>query len=387
MTLRSALQACLCCLAIVGSAAHAGSYTVKPGDTQWRIASANGMTVEQLRKLNHLGAKSALSVGQTLVVQGATPSRVASAETAPRKPAQVSAANKSSKVAAGIKKTTANNKSTANNKTAVSAAKPAVAGKHLPPLASSSALVVDASTGRTLYAKNTASQMPIASITKLMTAMVVLDSNPSMQESLTIGEADVDNLKHTTSRLPVGTRLSRYEMLRLALMSSENRAASSLSRHYPGGKQAFVSAMQAKAGKLGMGNTRFYDPTGLTPANVSTAEDLVKMVKAASQYSLIHEFTTTPGREVAINNSRQPLEYKNTNRLVRNGEWDIAVSKTGYINEAGHCLVMLATVANRPSVMVFLEAEGKLSAQGDASRLKNWLEANRNTDQLAMLDP
>jgi D-alanyl-D-alanine endopeptidase (penicillin-binding protein 7) len=208
-----------------------------------------------------------------------------------------------------------------------------------------------------------------------------------MQEIISIDESDVDNLKHTTSRLQVGTRLPRYDMLRLALMSSENRAASALSRHYPGGKQAFVNAMRIKAAKLGMTHSQFFDPTGLTPANVSTAEDLVKMVKAASQYELIHEFTTTPSREVAMNTSRQPLPYLNTNLLVREGDWDIAISKTGYINEAGHCLVMLATVANRPSVMVFLEAEGKFSPVGDANRLKNWIEASRgNTDQLAMAD-
>ncbi len=242
-------------------------------------------------------------------------------------------------------------------------------------LASSSALVVDAVTGKAIYAKNTRQLMPIASITKLMTAMVALDAQPSMQETLTISDADVDYLKHTTSRLPPGTRLSRRDMLRLALMSSENRAASALSRHYPGGKPAFVNAMRMKAAKLGMSNTRFNDPTGLTPSNMSTAEDLVKMVKAASQYSLIHEFTTTAGLNMAVNSVRHPLEYKNTNRLVRGGEWDIDVSKTGYIKEAGHCLVMKLDVNQRSTVMVLLESEGKLSPMGDATRLKSWMEA------------
>ncbi|MBK8288513.1 MAG: D-alanyl-D-alanine endopeptidase [Cellvibrionales bacterium] len=246
-------------------------------------------------------------------------------------------------------------------------------------------MVVDANTGQAIFSKNADQTKPIASITKLMTAMVVLDASPSMQETISVSEEDVDYLKHTTSRLPVGTRLSRYEMLRLSLMSSENRAASSLARHYPGGKQAFINAMNNKASRLGMTHTRFYDSTGLTPGNVSTAEDLVKMVRAASQYDLIHEFTTTPNREVAIRPNSTPLQYKNTNVLVRGvaDDWDIKVSKTGYTQEAGRCLVMMAVVANRKAVMVMLDSEGKLSPVGDANRLKDWIESGHAPAQLA----
>ncbi|MGK2913457.1 MAG: D-alanyl-D-alanine endopeptidase [Porticoccaceae bacterium] len=242
-------------------------------------------------------------------------------------------------------------------------------------LAATSAVAVDANSGETLYFKNPYRPMSIASITKLMTAMVVLDAKLPMQEILTISPADVDRLKHTTSRLPMGTKLSRHEMLRLALMSSENRAASALSRHYPGGQPAFINAMRRKAAGLGMNQTRFNDPTGLTPTNVSTAENLVKMVRAASQYPLIRQFTTTTDRRIKVNSVRYPLEYKNTNRLVRGGRWNITLSKTGYINEAGHCLVMMAMVAKRPVVMVLLETPGKLTPLGDATRLRTWIEA------------
>jgi D-alanyl-D-alanine endopeptidase (penicillin-binding protein 7) len=241
-------------------------------------------------------------------------------------------------------------------------------------LVASSALAVDAQSGETLYFKNPERTMPIASITKLMTAMVVLDAKLPMQETLSIGTADVDRLKNTTSRLPVGTKLNRQEMIRLALMSSENRAASALARHYPGGRAAFLTAMRRKAAVLGMTDTRFNDSTGLTPTNVSTARDLVKMVRAASQYPLIRRFTTTSEHRLRVNSVRYPLEYRNTNRLVRGGRWNISLSKTGFINEAGHCLVMMADVGRRPVVMVLLQTPGKLTPLGDATRLRNWIE-------------
>ncbi len=252
-------------------------------------------------------------------------------------------------------------------------------------LESDSAIVVDAETGKVIYSKNVNEVKPIASITKLMTAMVALDANMALDETLTISDGDVDYLKHTTSRLPLGTKLTRYDMLRLALMSSENRAASALSRHYPGGKPAFIQAMNEKAQVLGMHNTSFSDPTGLTPKNVSTAEDLVKMVEAASHYDLIHKFTTTEGRKVAIRPKSAPLQYKNSNALVRNGQWDIEVSKTGYINEAGRCLVMKAEVAHRPAVMIFLQSNGKYSPVGDATRIKKWIESGGSGVTLASL--
>lgn len=250
-------------------------------------------------------------------------------------------------------------------------------------LAAASALMVDSLTGEAIYLKNADKQMPIASITKLMTAMVVLDSKPDLQATITISAQDVDHLKHTSSRLPVGASLTRGKLLQLALMSSENRAAAALSRAYPGGRPRFIEAMQAKAISLGMNDTRFNDATGLTPANVSTAADLVKMVKAAGTYSLIRQFTTTTDDEVLLASARHPLAYRNTNRLVRGGQWDIALSKTGFINEAGHCLVMLAEVAQREVVMVFLDVPGKLTPVGDATRFKSWMEAGGGGLKLA----
>ncbi len=239
---------------------------------------------------------------------------------------------------------------------------------------STAALVEDQSTGTILYEKKADAVLPIASITKLMTAMVVLDAQPDLTEELVIGEDDVDTLKGTHSRLKVGTRLPREEMLRLALMSSENRAAASLSRYYPGGREAFVAAMNAKSQALGLTETHFFDPTGLTAANVSNARDLARMVAAAHQYPLIREFTTTAAREVSINGRMQV--FRNTNALVRNSSssWDIGLSKTGYINEAGKCLVMQAWVNNKPTIIVLLDSWGKMTRIGDANRIKRMLE-------------
>ena len=239
-------------------------------------------------------------------------------------------------------------------------------------VASATALVQDESTGAVLFEKNSNAVVPIASITKLMTAMVVLDSAPSLEDVLTISDEDVDMLKGTRSRLVVGTRLAREDMLRLALMSSENRAASALSRHYPGGRPAFIAAMNRKSVQLGLTATRFEDPTGLTSANVSTARDLVKMVTAAHQYPLIRAFTTTAEYDVAIRGRSQT--FRNTNILVRNSNWDIGLSKTGYINEAGKCLVMQAWLNNKPTIIVLLDAAGKLTRIGDANRIKRWIE-------------
>jgi D-alanyl-D-alanine endopeptidase (penicillin-binding protein 7) len=241
-------------------------------------------------------------------------------------------------------------------------------------LASHHAIVVDASTGRPLVTKDAQATVPIASITKLMTAMVVLDAKLPMDQMLTITSDDIDTLKHSYSRVRVGSQHTRYEMLRMALMSSENRAASALGRHYPGGRPAFIKAMQTKASKLGMKNTHFADTTGLSPKNTSTAEDLVKMVTAASRYQTIRNFTTTEKNQVRFHKPDYSLGFNNTNALVRNKAWDINVSKTGYTNEAGRCLVMMANVARRPVVMVLLDADGKYTPFGDANRIKNWLE-------------
>ncbi len=243
-------------------------------------------------------------------------------------------------------------------------------------LQSTKAVVFDARTGEILYAKNAEATAPIASITKLMTAMVVLDGKLPMDEMLTISKDDIDRLKGTYSRLQIGTRQSRKEMLRLALMSSENRAASALGRHYPGGRAAFVAQMNRKAAALRMTHTQFADATGLSSHNISSAGDLVKMAQAASQYALIREFTTTAERTVSFPQPRYSLGFVNTNRLVRAGSWDIELSKTGFTNEAGRCLVMKTRVGDRPMVMVLLNSQGKLSPVGDANRIKQWLETS-----------
>ena len=242
----------------------------------------------------------------------------------------------------------------------------------IPELKSSSALVIDQS-GRALFAKNVDHVVPIASITKLMTAMVVIDSGLPLTEQIAISENDKDLLKGTRSRLHIGTVLTRRELLHLALMASENRAAEALSRVYPGGPKAFVAAMNQKAVELGMWRTRFVDGTGLSSDNVSTAQDLTKMVAAAYHYPLIREFTTDTGTTVQMANGRT-MNYNNSNRLVKNHEWQIGLSKTGYISEAGRCLVMQAKIAGKPVIIVLLDSWGKMTRIGDANRIKRWME-------------
>lgn len=251
-----------------------------------------------------------------------------------------------------------------------------------PRLASAIALVYDEQTGRPLYTKNPDAITPIASITKLMTAMVVLDSNPDLDEEISVAEADQDMLKGTHSRLSVGTTFIRSEMLKLALMSSENRAASALARSYPGGKEAAIAAMNAKARKLGMLHTTFRDPTGLNSENVSTARDLVKMVAAARTYKLIHQFTTTASHSVEGMRGRELL-FHNTNPLVKNTSWEIGLSKTGFINEAGRCLVMQAEIRQRPVIIVLLDSVGKSTRIGDANRVKKWIESANTQGRVA----
>jgi D-alanyl-D-alanine endopeptidase (penicillin-binding protein 7) len=244
-------------------------------------------------------------------------------------------------------------------------------------LRSSSAMVVDQNTGQTLFGKNVEARMPIASITKLMTAMVVLDAQLPLDEKIAISDEDADSLKGTHSRLKVGTTLSRQLALQLALMSSENRAAAALGRAYPGGFSAFVAAMNRKAESLGMSHTQFVDSTGLNSNNTSTALDLVKMVNAAYSYPLIREITTTGFYDVAMRGGPHRFQFKNTNMLVRNKAWEIGLSKTGFINEAGHCLVMQVNIANKPMVIVLLDSWGKLSRIADAERIKKWMESSK----------
>ena len=246
-------------------------------------------------------------------------------------------------------------------------------GSH-PDLRSSSAFVVDQTGGRTLYAKNITAVQPIASITKLMTAMVVLDAKLDLNDLVAISDDDVDAIKHTRSRLQVGSFLTRDDLLRLALMASENRAASALSRAYPGGHPAFIDAMNRKAADLGMASTHFLDSTGLSRENVSTAEDLAKMVAAAYKYPVIQQYTTLTEYSVRLNNGRL-LAYRNSNGLIRSDDWQIDVSKTGYIQEAGRCLVMQARISATPVVIVLLDSWGKYTRMADANRIKKWVES------------
>lgn len=240
-------------------------------------------------------------------------------------------------------------------------------------LKSSFAIVLDQKTGTVLYEKNSRKVVPIASITKLMTAMVLLDSKPSLSKKIRIAKEDVDTLRGSRSRLPVGTRLTIKEMLRLALMSSENRAASALSRNFPGGKKAFVKAMNRKARALKMGYTHFRDPTGLYRENVSSARDLARLVSAASKYPLIRRLTTTKSHQQQV--GRHVLKFNNTNVLTKNPHWKIGLSKTGFINESGKCLVMQTWLKRRPMIIVLLNSWGSLTPVGDSNRIKQWISS------------
>lgn len=241
-------------------------------------------------------------------------------------------------------------------------------------LKSNVALVVDQDTHEVLLGKNTAAILPIASLTKLMTGLVVSDAQLPMDERVTITQEDVDTEKGSRSRLKVGTTLSREELLHLALMSSENRAAHALGRTFPGGLDAFVAQMNAKARSLGMNDTSYVEPTGLSSRNQSSATDLAVLVEAAAAVPTLRELSTSTGTVVAVGN--RSMQFHTTNRLVANPSWDIGLQKTGYISEAGRCLVMQVKVAGRKLIMVFLDSAGKLSRIGDAERVRRWVEAN-----------
>ena len=240
-------------------------------------------------------------------------------------------------------------------------------------LKSTAAVVIDQATGEILYGKNSQSIHPIASISKLMTSMVVLDAQLDPAELIVVSDEDVDYLRNTQSRLHVGAALSRDEMLRLALMASENRAAAALSRAYPGGREAFVRAMNEKAQSLGLQGTRFADSTGLSSTNVSTAEDLAALVAHAHSYAKIREYSTLQQHDTEV--AGRKLAFRNTNVLVANPGWGIGLSKTGFINEAGRCLVMQAQLAGRAVIIVLLDSWGKNSRSADALRVRQWLEA------------
>jgi D-alanyl-D-alanine endopeptidase (penicillin-binding protein 7) len=263
----------------------------------------------------------------------------------------------------------------------------ALAGLHGAPdalaLKSSVALVIDQDTREVLFSKNDQAVLPIASITKLMTGVVINDAALPMDEDITITQDDVDTEKRSRSRLTVGSTLSRGELLHLALMSSENRAAHALGRTYPGGMPTFVAMMNAKAKGLGMKDTRYVEPTGLSSGNQSSARDLATLVSAAYNDPMLRELTTSPGYQVEIGS--RMMQFNNTNRLVKNPDWDIGLQKTGFINEAGQCLVLQAKVAGRKLIMVFLDSAGKLSRIADAERVRHWVEANHTMAPRALV--
>jgi D-alanyl-D-alanine endopeptidase (penicillin-binding protein 7) len=235
------------------------------------------------------------------------------------------------------------------------------------------AMVIDQDTQEVLFSKNDHAVLPIASLTKIMTGVIISDANLAMDEVLTVTQADVDTEKGSSSRLRVGTSLTRGELLHLALMSSENRAAHALGRTYPGGLQTFVGLMNAKAKMLGMKDTRYVEPTGLSSLNQSSAQDLATLVNAAHADPVLRELSTSAGYQVSV--GRQTLQYNNTNRLVKSPNWDIGLQKTGYISEAGQCLVMQTQIAGRKLIMVFLDSAGKFSRLADAERVRRWVES------------
>jgi len=319
---------------------------------------------------------------------GVLPSHVSAAKNPCKinaKSAECKAATK--KAAAQAKKNAKSQASKARQRTAAAALASAAAApsaeasirNEIRAIRSTTAYVQDLETSTVLFSKNENVVRPIASITKLMTALVVVDANQPMNEILEITREDLDNIKNTTSRIRVGTRMSRGDMLHLALMSSENRTAHALGRNYPGGIPAFVRAMNNKARSLGMSSTYFIEPTGLSSQNVSSPQDLARLLRATAQRPLIHRYSTDDEYEIDTGNRVQM--FRNTNLLVRKPEWDIKVSKTGYINEAGECLVMMARINGRDLAIVLLNSHGKYSRIGDAVRLRRILQSD-----VAMLD-
>lgn len=244
-------------------------------------------------------------------------------------------------------------------------------------LASGSALVVDLNSDKVVYSSNPDVVRPIASVTKLMTAMVVLDAKLPMGEPIDVNISETAEMKGVFSRVHIGSIIDRKQMLQLALMSSENRAAASLAHHYPGGTAAFVKAMNAKAKSLGMLHTHYVEPTGLSPNNTSSAHDLIRLVKAAYQYPLIRELSTTQSKDARFTHPSYALSFFNTNPLVRAGKWDIRLTKTGFTNIAGHCLVMVTVMNGRPVALALLDAFGKRTHVADAARIRRWVETGQ----------
>lgn len=247
----------------------------------------------------------------------------------------------------------------------------------MPNLMSHAVMVLDQATGRPLFTKNADTPVPIASITKLMTAMIVLEAKQNLDEPVVIDRADVDTLKNSRSRLPVGRAFRREDLMRLALMASENRAAAALGRTYPGGVSAVIKAMNVKAKAIGLHSATFVDTTGLASGNVASPQDLALLVAEASKYPQIREFSTAPTLYVTLPNAKHAIGFNNTNALVKNQGWNIGLSKTGFINEAGKCLVMQAVIANNPVIIVLMDSWGRLTRIGDATRIKKWIESGK----------
>lgn len=254
-----------------------------------------------------------------------------------------------------------------------------------PKVMSAKAMVVNQNNGKVIYQKNAYSEASIASLTKLMTAMVILDSKIDLKKKVKITKHDIDRLKGTGSRIPIGTLVNGYDLLKISLMSSDNRAASALSRAYPSGKKGFIKAMNIKALKLGMHNSKFADPTGLNKRNKSTARDLVRMVEAAYQYPEIRKITTTSQETFRIGKRKNEIGFVNTNRLVRKGTWDIGLSKTGFTRDAGRCLVMQAVISNEPVIMIFLNSYGTLTRFADAQRVKKWIKKESIMNKISQI--
>lgn len=246
-------------------------------------------------------------------------------------------------------------------------------------LASGSALLVDLQTNKVIYQSKADQVLPIASVSKLMTAIVVLDAKQSMSEELTVDISQTKEMKGVFSRVKLGSTLNRHDMLLIALMSSENRAAATLAHHYPGGYGAFIAAMNAKARSLGMDHTHYVEPTGLSTQNVSTARDLSKLLIAARRYPLLSELSTTREKTVAFHKPNYTLGFHNTDHLLNKSNWDIKLTKTGFTNQAGHCLVLVTSMAGRPVAMVILDAFGKYTHFADATRLRAWMETGKST--------
>ncbi|CAP43900.1 D-alanyl-D-alanine endopeptidase [Bordetella petrii] len=357
---------------LLPGAAHAAKST-DPCKASAKSAACKAAKAQAAKKSTAKATSKTTRKKSTAKASGkATAKKSASTKTALKKTASKKTASK--KKAASRTPRTAH-KSKARRASAAALPPPAASVRaEIEALRSSTAYVQDLETSTVLFAKNDNVVRPIASISKLMTALVVVDANQPMDQMLEITDDDVDTLKHTSSRLVVGTRLSRGDMLHLALMSSENRAAHALGRNYPGGLPAFVEAMNHKARALGMTSTHFIEPTGLSSQNVSSPRDLARLLRAASQRPLIHRYSTDDQYEVDVANRTQV--FRNTNLLVRKPDWDIKVSKTGYINEAGECLVMLARINGRDVAMVLLDSQGKLSRIGDAVRLRRILQSD-----------